>query len=365
MVVRHRWATRLAAAAAVGATLAAAGPLSSLPAGAAPTGTAGTSGTGGMQAGYRQTNLVSDVPGLAAMTDGDVKNPWGITFGPQTPLWVSNNGTSTSTLYAGGNASAPISAVPLIVGTPSMPTGIVFNPTKSFVLPNGMASTFIFATMSGHIAGWAVSNPPPTHTTTVVSVPGAQFTGLGIAQTAAGPRLYAADETDGLVRVYNGHFKPVGTIVDRHRPAGLQPYDATVLGNRLYVTYEPPGAPTSSIKGAIDVYTLQGSLIRRLVTGGPLDSPWGLAIAPPNWGRFSGDLLVGNEESGRITAFRLGSGRFEGTVRTPSGAPIINSGLWGLKFGNGVIGTPRTLIIAAGLDDYAHGLVAAIRPVSG
>ena len=159
-----------------------------------------------------------------------------------------------------------------------------------------------------------------------------------------------------------GSFHQIGQLPHTGVPAGLAPYNVQVLGDRLYVTYEPPDGVTSSVSGAIDMFKLNGRFLRHLVVGGPLDSPWGLAIAPRHWGQFSRDLLVGNEEGGWINAFNPRTGKLKGTLTDRSGMPIRHVGMWGLAFGNGVIGTPSTLIFVAGVDEYAHGLIGAITP---
>jgi uncharacterized protein (TIGR03118 family) len=317
--------------------------------------------------GYAEVPLVSDIVGLGAITDPHVQNPWGLAFGPTTPLWVSNNGTATSTLYTGANGTDPVTQLGLVVSTPPEPTGVVFNPTTEFALPGGGApARFIFVTEGGQIAAWTFTPPaaPPTSTTVVRTESGAAFTGVALAQTRFGARLYVADGAGGVVRVYDGAFQPVRTIRDSTVPAPLVPYNVAVLHHRLYVSYAlPEGVESSGPEGAVDVFTLRGHLLRRLVTGDPLSGPWGMVIAPRHWGRFSGDLLVGNEDGGQINAFDRRTGRFEGMLSTPDGTPIAHDGMWGLAFGNGVIGTPRTLLFAAGIGEYEHGLVGAITPV--
>jgi uncharacterized protein (TIGR03118 family) len=303
-----------------------------------------------------------------------LRNPWGIAVGRganATPLWVANEGTDTSTLYTGANGTvAQVTKVPLTVATPPSPTGVVINnDTSAFKLPNGRSSKFIFASLSGHIAGWPAPPPSPglpdLTTTNVVTKAGAEFTGLAIGKTDGGhKRLFAADGAHGVVRAYNRQFHPIITFTDhRARRLGLTPYNVARIGKRLYVSFEVPDGVTSNVSGMVDVFKFNGRLQRRLIVGGKLAGPWGMVVAPQNWGRFGGDLLVGNEDGGQIHAYGRRSGNLHGAVRTLSGRLIANDGLWGMAFGNGVIGTARTLIIAAGIDGYANGLVAAIRPV--
>jgi uncharacterized protein (TIGR03118 family) len=188
---------------------------------------------------------------------------------------------------------------------------------------------------------------------------------LAIVKTAAGhKRLFAADGGHGVVRVYNKNFKPIGKFTDhRARRAGLVPYNVAHIGKRLFVSFAAPEGQAADVSGMVDVFKANGHLQRRLIVGGKLEGAWGMVVAPKNWGRFGGDLLVGNEDGGQIHAYGRRSGHFHGTVRNLKGKAIANDGLWGLAFGNGVIGTPRTLIIAAGIDQYANGLIAGIRPV--
>jgi uncharacterized protein (TIGR03118 family) len=317
---------------------------------------------------YQQTVLVSSLPATApAIQDAALVNPWGIAFGygaNATPLWTSNNGTATSTLYSGANGTtAAVTKIPLTVTTPQGPTGVVINnDTSAFKLPDGRSSKFIFDTLGGQIAGWAAP-PPPTSTTTMVTRAGAAFTGLAIAETPKGPRLYAADAGKGVVRVYNGAWKQVNTFKDKNAPKNTVPYNVATIGKRIFVSYAPEPGKKARVNGFVDVFKFGGHMTRRLITGGKLDSPWGMVVAPSDWGKFGGDLLVGNEEGGAIHAYGRHSGAFQGTVRTLKGAAIKNNGLWGMQFGNGVIGTPRTLIVAAGIDGYAAGIVAGILPV--
>ena len=201
---------------------------------------------------------------------------------------------------------------------------------------------------------------PKSHN--VQHVARAVYTGLAEATTKRGGRLFAANASMGTVDVFNAKFKKVASFRDPSLPKSVTPYNVALLRGKLYVTFAPPPGPTTGLQGAIDVFSLSGHKIRRLVTGGQLFAPWGMVIAPRHWGRFGGDLLVGNVDNGRINAFNPSTGKFRGTLRNKNGKAIANSGLWGLAFGNGVIGTPRTLLFSAGIDNYSHGLVGLIRP---
>jgi uncharacterized protein (TIGR03118 family) len=363
VIIRGRW-WGLSAAAVVAAALAVAPS-------AAQAGDGHSASTG--TKAFAQTNLVSDVPGMAALTDPLVSNPWGISLGPTTPLWVTNNNTNTATLYQGANGKQPISKVPLTVKTSPAPTGTVFNfaaasnPKDFVVSSKGKSgpSLFMFNSLAGNVIGWSLNVPPITQAHNVQHVARAVYTGLAEAKTRQGNRLFAADASMGTVDVFNAKFQMVGSFRDPSLPKSVTPYNVALLGGKLYVTFAPPPGPSTGLQGAIDVFNLNGHKIRRLVTGGQLFAPWGMVIAPTNWGRFGRALLVGNVNNGRINAFNAFNGKFRGTVRDKNGKPIVNSGLWGLAFGNGVIGTPRTLLFSAGIDNYSHGLVGLIRPTNG
>jgi len=301
--------------------------------------------------------LVADDPAVGApITDPNLINPWGITFGPTTPLWVSNNGSDNSTLYRNLPTITPGQPL-LTVGTQPLPTGTAFNPTTGFALPDKTASRFLFDSLSGQISAW---RPGLTDAATVVTIPGAKFTGLAVSDTADGPRLFAADSRSKLVQVYDGNWDLVGVLSDPRLPETLTPYDVAVLGGKVYVTYARPDEDSPGPHGAVDVFTLGGRFLHRLVTGGELDGPWGMAIAPASWGRLQGALLVGNEDGGEINAFDRHSGRFLGTLTDASGNQIAEDGLWGIAFGNGVIGTPDQLVIAIGADEYEHGRIELV-----
>jgi uncharacterized protein (TIGR03118 family) len=309
----------------------------------------------GDRGSYVETPVVSDQPGVAPVTDSNLVNPWGISFGPTTPLWVANNGTSTSTLYSTNPAPAKQS---LVVTTQPGPTGTVFNDTTDFALPDGTASKFLFASLSGQLSAWGGG----TQTMTTASVSGTAFTGLALAHTDDGARLYAADAESTNVLVYNGKWQLDAILKDRTLPQGLTTYNVAVIGQKIYVSDAPAPGVASNVNGAIDVFNFNDQLERRLVTGGVLNGPWGMVVAPHTWGRFADALLVGNEDGGQINAFDPRSGRFLGTVKDAHGQEIGEDGLWGMAFGNGVIGTPNDLVIAIGADEYTHGLVALVHP---
>jgi uncharacterized protein (TIGR03118 family) len=324
---------------------------------------------------YVQTNLVSDVPGIAQMTDPSLVNAWGMSFSATSPVWVSDNGADVATLYVGATLGTPVAKVPLTVSIPDgAPTGQVFNPTGDFVVSAGGASgpaRFIFASENGSIDAWNPGVPPPAPSTmaqSMVTVSGAVYKGLTISTGGGDSLLFAANFHDNRVDVFDGSFQLVqlaGSFSDPMLPTGYAPFDVANLGGRLFVTYaKQDSAAHDDVAGQghglVDVFDLQGHLVRRLISHGRLNSPWGLAIAPAGFGQFSGDLLVGNFGDGRVNAYDPTTGEFVGVLSSRPGKPIVIDGLWGLLFGNGTAGTPTTLLFSAGPDGEQHGLFGAI-----
>jgi uncharacterized protein (TIGR03118 family) len=325
---------------------------------------------------YRQTNLVSNIPGLAQLTDPNLVNPWGMAAGPATPVWVADNGADVATLYRGAVKRTPVSAVPLVVNIPGgEPTGQVYNPTSGFLVSSGGSSgpaTFIFASESGNITGWNANVPPPPFSTQAqpaASTTDAVYKGLAIASSGGNTYLYATDFHHNRIDVFDSSFKPAtlsGNFTDPGLPTGFAPFGIQAFGNKLYVTYALQDADAHDDvrglgNGFVDVFTSSGQMVKRLITRGALDSPWGLVIAPSGFGSLSGDLLVGNFGNGIINAYDPNTGSFRGTLNGRNGQPLRNDGLWGLRFGNGVTGSPRTLLFTAGIDAEDDGLFGAIR----
>src|SRR6266704_2429753 len=325
---------------------------------------------------YHQTNLVSDLPGMAQLTDPDLVNPWGMAAGPATPAWVADNGTGKATLSRGFVNGSPIQKVPLVVSIPGgAPTGQVFNPTPGFVVRSGDASgpsLILFDSEAGLFTCWNPGVPPPPPSTQAqvgASVPDAIYKGLAIATTTAGTFLYGANFHQGRIDVFDQSFNLVhlsGSFADPEIPPGFAPFNVQELGGLLYVAYAKQDADRKDefdgpSLGFVDVFSTTGHLIRHLIERGQLNAPWGLVRAPAGCGRFSGALLVGNFGNGRINAYNPDTGEFLGRLRHEDGSPIQIDGLWALRFGNGVIGTPTTLLFTAGIDDEAHGLFGAIQ----
>jgi uncharacterized protein (TIGR03118 family) len=315
---------------------------------------------------YTQRNLVSDQPGQAELTDANLVNPWGLAFGPATPAWAANNGKDNATLYRGATSPtdpvtmAPSPSSPLVVAIPGgAPTGQVFNGSAGFTV-GGAPAHFIFSSEAGLITAWASG----TSAQIVANAKGAIFKGLAIAQSPDGMRLYATDFHNNKVDVFNDRFGKVrrrGAFVDRKLPKRFAPFGIQAIGNRIVVTYakQDKDAEDDSSgpgRGFVDIYTTRGKLVRRFARRGPLNSPWGIALAPQGFGAASGALLIGNFGDGRINAYRPGSGRLLGALAGNDGEPLTIDGLWSLKFGNGVIGTPQSLLFTAGPDGEQHGL---------
>ena len=315
--------------------------------------------------GYRQTNLVSDIPGLATVTDPNLVNPWGVAVAAPTFLWVADNGTDASTIYrADGTTARPAVAVN------SAPTGAVSNTSSNFAVSSGgspFPALFIFATEDGTILGW---NPNVNPNEAVLAVPatGAIYKGLAIA----GNRLYATDFHNGRVDVFDGSFQPVntpGAFVDPRIPAGYAPFGIQNVNGTIVVTYAKQDAEQHDDvpgqgHGFVDMFNTSGTFLGRVATHGQLNSPWGIAMAPANFGRFSGDLLVGNFGDGQISAFEpQGDGTFELVGQLRSGAKALSiDGLWALQFGKGTVnnGPANTLFFTAGPDGEHHGLFGTI-----
>ena len=316
---------------------------------------------------YNQTNIVSDIPGLAITTDPNLKNAWGIAFGPGNPIWIADNGTGLSTLYTGSGA-----IVPLVVTIPapaaddtSAPTGLVVNLSGDFVVTkNGKsgASIFIFDTEDGTIVGWS-PGVDLTHAVIAVdnSQSGAIYKGLAIAKTPKGRFIYAANFHDRVVEIYDAHFEFRGSFSDSSLPPRYAPFGIQNINGKLFVTFaEQDALKEDEIAGAshgfVDVFDTSGHLVRRFASRGPLNAPWGLALAPSTFGKFAGDILVGNFGDGRISAFDPTSGTFLGQLRNSTGQILSIDGLWALTPGGGAGTTPDDILFTAGPNDEANGL---------
>jgi len=337
---------------------------------------------------YVQTNLVSDIPGLAEHTDPNLKNPWGTSVGPGSPIWVSDNHAGLTTLYDSAGNPQPLSvAIPAPPsageGAVGAPTGQTFNTfdqaSSDFVLSEHGKSGpafFLFATEDGTIAGW---NPNVDRAHAVIAVDrstatdsagdvGANYKGLALVNTPGGKFIYATSFRFGKVDVFDSHFNLVNSFTDPTVPAWFAPFGIHNIGGRLYVTFakQGPGKGDDLARpgnGFVDVFDPNGDLIQRLVTRGKLDSPCAVTLAPPTFGAFGGDILVGNFGNGRIHAYDPTSGELEGTLSRPDGGPIVIDGLWGLRFAPTTPGAgTNTLFFTAGLNHEANGLFGTLVP---
>jgi uncharacterized protein (TIGR03118 family) len=322
---------------------------------------------------YAQTNLVSDIAGLAELTDPALKNPWGVSENATSPFWVSDQGSGESTLYTVQGTNV-ISRSALTVTTAS-PTGQVANTTTGFVV-NGTTSpaSFIFANLNGTITAWngTLGHAAGTPAAVEATVAGASYTGLAIDN--ATQQIYAANDKAGTIDVFSNSFAQValaaGAFVDPNLPAGLVPFNVQEINGQLYVTYAPSGhtAQTTAAAGAgvVAVFTTSGVFVNQLITGGALASPWGVALAPAGFGVFSGDLLVGNFsfDDSEINAFNPSTGTLLGTIPIDAGLGDTSGGLWDLTFGNGGSGgSPNVLYFTDGINGETDGLLGAISAV--
>jgi len=338
---------------------------------------------------YVQTNLVSNIPGLDAIVDPHLVNPWGVSFMGSSPFWISNQGDNSTTLYRvtdGTDVNLPVPVFTVNIPTTEMgpqgPTGQVSNTNAaSFELSNGnqMSASFIFADLNGTISAWNPSLGTDGSTASVeVTTPGAVYTGLAINE--AHTMLYAANGSAGTIDVFDSNFDPVdlgkhafqtpGQIEAR----GLVPFNATEIGGHVYVTYAPSGREAQTMAGpgdgAVAIFSESGKLEPHgVLLGGPhtpLAAPWGVAIAPDDFGQFSGDLLVGNFSflHSEINAFDLQTHKLEGTIPISAGSGNDPGGLWTLTFGGGGNnGDPNTLYFTDGINGETDGLFGAIESV--
>jgi uncharacterized protein (TIGR03118 family) len=297
---------------------------------------------------YTQTNLVSDIAGMAAVTDPHLVNPWGLSRAATSPWWVSDEATGLSTLYNGAGAiqGLVVTIPPAKTGTGS-PTGTVFD-----------GSGFAFVTLDGTIQAWSGGGSAVIKVNNSAS--GASYTGLTLATKGSETVLYAANSAGG-VEAYTTAFAPVklpkGAFKDPNIPAGYTPYGIQAVGKDIYVTFSwGPGNG-----GYVDVFSPTGKLLRSLEQGW-FDEPWGIALAPKGFGRFQNAILVGNLGSGQIAAFKAATGDFLGFLDDASKKPIAIPGMWALFFGGGNTssGPATSLYFSAGIDNYLHGLFGTI-----
>lgn len=328
---------------------------------------------------YLVHKLVSDLPGVADHQDKNLVNAWGNGFSGASPFWIGNNGTGTATLYDGtGAAVSLVVSIPGPAGSssPGAVTGVLFNSNASaFNVAPGKSASFLFCTEDGTISGWN-SSVDGTHAIVMVdnSKSGAVYKGCAIGGTPTSPMLYAANFNSGKVDFWDANLKQMAAaFANPVVPFGFAPFNIQNIGGKLYVTYaKQDGAKHDDAAGAgngyVAVFDLSGNVTSNLISQGPLNSPWGLALAPASFGDFAGSVLVGNFGDGRINAFNAASGSLMGTLNDVNGRPISMPGLWSINFGNGGRGGDlATLYFTAGISGNgdpieSHGLLGSIQP---
>jgi len=330
--------------------------------------------------GYDVTKLDSNVAG-AAHTDPNLLNPWGVAFNPNGFVWVADNHSGKSTLYDGnGVVQSLVVTIPAAVGTGTgSPTGIVFSGSSDFMIPTGpppspgapapmAASRFIFASEDGLISAWA---PGLTVAVRAATGAGANYKGLALAGNGTANLLYAADFEGRKIDVYTGTFAATtvpGGFRDPRVPHDYAPFNITNIQGNLYVAYAKVDESSDEEKtgpglGIVNVFDADGFLLKRLVSFGPLNAPWGMALAPAGFGEFSNMLLVGNFGDGKINAFDPATGAHAGPLHTRGQQDLVIEGLWGIAFGPGIQNQPTdTLFFAAGINDEEDGLYGRIDP---
>lgn len=312
------------------------------------------------QAQYQLTNLVSNQVGDAKHIDPLIVNAWGLAYSPGGPFWISDQGSGWSTLYSGRGVKKSLEVtIPSASGAGTgSPTGIVFNGSSDFQV-EGWPAFFIFATLDGTISGWAPqSNPNEAIIAVNNSASGAVYTGLAVTSKPSGNFLYAADTANNKVDVYDGSFNLVTSFTDSTLPPGNAPFGIQDIGGLVYVTFSDGGPG-----GYIDIFQEDGTFVRQLAAGKPLNQPWGLAVAPKNFGKLSNTLLVSNNtNAGTINAFNLESGQFVGTVKDTNGKTIFIDQLWGIEFGGGTANDGQTnqLFFTAGPHNNLAGAFGVI-----
>ena len=333
---------------------------------------------------YLQHNILSDGFVAADLTDSKVVNAWGLDAGPTTPWWIADNGTGKTTLFSVATGSVVTTfTVPGAGGAQGNPTGLVFSGGTGFVVNNGVGSPaparFIFSSEDGTISAFKGAPIVTVVPNAFAPAHGAIYKGLAIDSRTAGQFLYATDFHNAKVDIFDSSFHAVtipGSFTDPNIPAGFAPFGIQNIDGTIYVTYalqdeDKEDDVAGPGNGYVDAYDTSGNLIRRVASAGELNSPWGLALAPANFGRFSGDLLVGNFGNGRIHAFDpnnlQGTGEFEsvGQLHSASGKPIEIDGLWALQFGHGTTassanGLTTTLFFTAGPAGEDHGLFGSL-----
>ena len=312
--------------------------------------------------GYNITNLVSNQPGVAKMQDTDLVNPWGLCQDSDAdPVWTSDNGSDKSTFYnrTTGLKQFPVVAIPhgVPTGCVSVPVGIDFTLTENTL--SGRAY-FLFDSEAGAITGWA---PGVDQNNAIIGYDGAAQGAIykGLALDTTNKHLLAANFAKNKIEIFDTTFTQIGSFTDADLPKNYSPFNVAILKNSIYVAFALRGKHDVEKHGAglgyVDVFDLSGNFQTRLVANGALNAPWGMAIAPANWGTFANALLVGNFGDGRINAYDAAAGTFLGTVSNKRGKPLKIDGLWALDPGPG----KATVTFSAGPDGETNGLIGLIK----
>lgn len=322
---------------------------------------------------FVQTNLVADISSFDPVTiDPKLVNAWGLVFNPDGALWVANNGTGTSTFYtqAGAKLQPTISIPSAVSGEVGVPTGMIYNRSADFVLPGASsgptlgAAALIFAGEDGTISAWNSSSGSSAILMADRSADGAVYKGIAMGLNGDAMFLYLTNFKQNRIDVFDASFSFVTSFTDATIPAGYAPFGIRAIDNRLWVTYAKQKAPDNEDddpgvgNGFVDIFTPAGDLVRRFASHGSLNSPWGIAVAPAGFGKFGGDILIGNFGDGTIGAYDRTSGALVEVLRAPGGAPVSIPGLWGLDFAP----SSTTLFFSAGPNDESHGLVGTLTP---
>ncbi|MGB0117368.1 MAG: TIGR03118 family protein [Terriglobales bacterium] len=308
---------------------------------------------------YKATTLVKST---GKKGDSDLINPWGLAYSPGEPFWLSDEGWGVSTLYTGtGVKQSLVVTIPPASGSGlGSPTGIVYNGSTEFQIDT-WTSAFLFATLDGTISGWSHFDPNTALIAVNNSSSGAVYTGLAITSHSSGNLLYAADWWNNKIDVYDGTFQLVNSFSDTKLPAGFVPFGIQDINGQVYVAY---ANQNEKIKGGyIDIFTEDGTFVQTLISGKPLDQPWGITLAPSNFGTLSNTLLISNNtNTGTINGFNPTTGAFVGTVETSAGKPIKINQLWGIEFGGGSSnnGNTNQLFYTAGPKNNAAGIFGVI-----
>jgi uncharacterized protein (TIGR03118 family) len=307
---------------------------------------------------YQATNLVANLSGKTKNTDPLLTNPWGLAYGPGAPFWISDEASGRSTLYNGAGMPQSLKVViPTASGTGTgSPTGIVFNGSTEFKIDT-WTSSFLFCTLDGTISGWSMFEP----STALIGVTqkGAVYTGLAITSKTSGNFLFAADVANNKVDIYDGSFNLVKSFTDSTIPTGFAPFGIQDIAGQVYVTFT---STSGAAGGYVDIFQEDGTFVKRFAQGKPLNQPWGVAVAPKNFGPLSGMVLISNNTAtGNINGFNPTTGKFVNSLKNSAGKAIAINGLWGIEFGGGTTSNGRVnqLFYTAGPSD-TNGFFGAI-----